>query len=477
MPSPDTGVCRALYRSPSQAFTIVYNAGEIRFPIEVSGQGDIARLDPRTRRVPVFLETLFAPTIRKSLLAIAGQGMVSGANFLTSIIIGRLAGKEELGLYAIGFSVVVFASELQMSLISTPYMVYSPRLKGPGHAEYAGSSLIHQLALTAFIVVALIVAAIVIASGKGPAGLGPVMEALAAAIGFIILREFVRRICFAALRMKMAFLFDCAVSVLQLAGLLVLYRLGCLSARNAYLAIGAACGLVALAWIWRHRTAFIPDLSAAQVHFKQNWAFGKWVVASSLLWSVSMNCYPWLLAYYRGKADAGAFAACFGIAAFGNVLLLGAQNFLGPAIAGIYAESGYARMRWFVVRASAAFLIPMLPFCIFLWLFGDKIVVLLYGPSFAGNGLVVSVLALYLLALALAFTFSRALFALERADVDFIVNSAGLMVLLSVGIWLVRLYGPLGAALGLLVANIVASSIRGVAFFHFIRSETRSDMQ
>ena len=430
-------------------------------------------LYPRAGLWPVLLDKLLSPTIRKSALAIGGQGMVSCANFLTGMIVGRLCGKEELGLYSLGFSLVVFVSELQMSLISTPYMVYSPRLKGDKHAEYTGSSLIHQLAFTVVVMTVFVLAAIIIASGRGPADLAPVIAAIAAMIGFIILREFVRRICFSALQMRMAFIFDGVISALQLSGLFLLYYLGLLSARNAYLAIGAACGLIALAWIAWYRRVFIFRLSSAIVHLKQNWAFSKWVVASGLLWSVSTNFYPWLLAYLRGTADAGVFAACLGIAAFGNMVLMGAQNFLGPKIANIYAEAGLSRMRWFVIRASAAFLIPMLPFCVVLWLFGDPIVVLVYGPKFAGNGVIVSVLALNMLALAISFSFSRALFAIERADVDFAMNFVALLVLLTAGIWLVRAHGPLGAALGLLTANVVASSVRGVVFFFLARSNNR----
>lgn len=446
-------------------------------PTDVTGRQNIARLAASRGRCAAFVEKLANPTIRKSILAIAGQAVVSGTNFLTIVILGRLCGKEELGLYSLAFSIVIFVSELQMSLISTPYMVYSPRLKGREHAEYTGSSLLQQLGLTATIVACLIPAAIALMFSEGRSTAAPVIWALAAAIGFIILREYVRRICFSALQMRMAFLFDCAVSTLQIAGLVALYRFGHLSARNAYLVIGAACGVIALAWMVRYRRVFTFRFSRAMADLAWNWTLGKWVVASGLLWSLSMNFYPWILYYFAGEAEAGVFTACYCIAAFGNMLLMGAQNFLGPKIAAIYAESGLARMRWFVVRASIAFLVPMLPFCLLLWVFGDPIVTFIYGAAFAGNGLLVCILALNLLALALAFSFSRALFALERADVDFGVNLFALVTLLTVGLWLVRLHGALGAAWGLLLANIISSIVRGFVFFRFGRSCARSGVQ
>ena len=60
---------------------------------------------------------------------LADQGVSSATNFLTGVIIARACSKEELGLYMLGFSLVLFVTDLQTSLISTPYMVYAPRLK------------------------------------------------------------------------------------------------------------------------------------------------------------------------------------------------------------------------------------------------------------------------------------------------------------------------------------------------------------
>ena len=59
----------------------------------------------------------------------ADQGVASATNFLTGVIIARACTKEELGLYMLGFSLISLMTDLQTSLITTPYMVYAPRLK------------------------------------------------------------------------------------------------------------------------------------------------------------------------------------------------------------------------------------------------------------------------------------------------------------------------------------------------------------
>jgi hypothetical protein len=56
------------------------------------------------------------------------------------------------------------------------------------------------------------------------------------------------------------------------------------------------------------------------------------------------------------------------------------------------------------------------------------------------------------------------LFAIERADLDFWLNVLTILIMATIGLALVRAYGPLGAAFGLLGANFVTQAIRAGAF-------------
>jgi O-antigen/teichoic acid export membrane protein len=107
--------------------------------------------------------------------------------------------------------------------------------------------------------------------------------------------------------------------------------------------------------------------------------------------------------------------------------------------------------------------------CVLL-LLGEPLLVLFYGEKYSGNGFVVFILALSLVAASVAFSFSRALFAMDRADIDFKVNFVPLFILFTVGLWLVRAYGPLGAATGLLLSNGAASAVRSGMFATLSRS-------
>jgi O-antigen/teichoic acid export membrane protein len=419
---------------------------------------------PRSNLMKKGIDWFFKPTVRNGWVALANQGVFSGTNFLTGVIIGRSCSKGEFGLYMLGFSIVLFVFDLQVALISTPYMVYSPRLKGRSLRLYSGSSLIHQLALTIIILSALAVWGGLLSFGLGPPGLARVMWALVAVIAFIMFREFVRRICFAHLRMEIALLLDCCVAVVQIVGLIILYRLGILSANRAYWVIGCACAIAGTGWLFLNRKAFILQVSQSLSDFKHNWKFGKWVFFSGLLWAASMNLYPWFLTVFHGTASVGVWGACLGVMALVNVPLTGVQNFLGPKIANVYAAGGVRALRKFAFKASLVLGLVMGLLSCALFIIGGPLLVLFYGDKYSGNGLVVSMLALGLVAASVAFAFSRAFFAIERADVDFKINFIPLFILFTIGLWLVRSFGPLGAASGLLLAHLAASGVRWTSF-------------
>jgi O-antigen/teichoic acid export membrane protein len=413
---------------------------------------------------------LLKPTIRNGWSALANQGVVSATNFLTGIMIGRSCSKSEFGLYTLGLSAVLFVLDLQISLVSTPYMVYSPRLKNRRLCLYTGSSMIHQFMLSVIVLLVMAAWGGVLSFGYGPLGLSRVIWTLVVVIGFIMFRDFVRRLYFAQLRMGIALLFDFCVALVQIIGLVILSRLGLLSANRAFWVIGCACGIAGVGWLLLNRKAFVMRVSQSISDFKFNWKFGKWFFFSGVVWTASMNLYPWFLTFFHGTASVGVWGACLGVLALVNVPLAGVQNFLGPKIANVYAVGGVQALRRFTFKASLLLGIVMSFLCAVLFIIGNPLLVLFYGPKYSGNGLVVSLLALGLVAASLTFAFSRALFAIERADLDFKMNFIPLFILFTCGLWLVRSLGPIGAALGLLLAHLAASSLRVASFVSLTRA-------
>jgi O-antigen/teichoic acid export membrane protein len=297
----------------------------------------------------------------------------------------------------------------------------------------------------------------------------PVLGALALVIVFILLRDFIRRVAMARLEMEDALVLDMAVAALQLAGLTALAMVGALNAPLAHITIGAACAAVALFWMRRNRHRFAPSVSHARRDFQLNWSMGKWLFGSGVLWALGIHAYPWILAALHGAEAAGIWGACLGALSLVVVVQGGVTNWLGPKIAITFAQEGAAALRRVVFRAAGGFAAGLTVLCAVLIVFADQILAAIYGAIYASSGSVLAIMAVSVVARGAAFCFSRGLFAIERADVDFWINLIPLAILGTFGVWAITAHGAVGAAVALLASHAIASATRGIALAVLLR--------
>jgi len=345
-----------------------------------------------------------------------------------------------------------------------PYTVYSPRLTDIDRALYTGNTLIHQLVLSAFAIICLLIAGGILSLGIGPKELAPVLWALAVTITLILLKEYVRRIFFARLDMMTALVLDSFVAGMQIGGLLLLAYIGVLSATQAYLVIGAACGVAALSWLVWEREIFAVRLSQVISDLHRNWSLGKWFFAGTLVFLMSTQLFIWFLNGFHGTAPTGVLAACMGIVFLSNPFFIGMGNLVGPKASQAYAFGGAKEVRIVVFKSSVLLAAAMGLFCLMILVFGEQLLVFIYGSKYAGNGAVVSVLALGNMSAAITMPATHGLLVIDRPKADFKVNLIFLGITLTLGLWLVQSYGVLGVAFGLLAGKFTVLITRWTTF-------------
>ncbi len=278
-------------------------------------------------------------------LAIVDQAVVSGTRFLTTIFIGRLCGKEELGVYTLMFAVYLVFACLQESLAAAPYVVFGNRLKGASRHAFAGSVLLQSLVIgmTATLIVGG--GSMMVWSGYGPAELAPTSLALAVVLPFMLLWQLARNIAIAHLKLVHALTLDVATATLQVAGVAWLAWRSELTSAGGYLALGAGCACTGLAWLFlfRHKLRFRRSQIASD--WRKNWVFGRWVLASQIVGTLHGYMPAWVLVVAMGTAATGVFSACESIVLLSNPLILAIANLYGATTARAYASGGYSAVR------------------------------------------------------------------------------------------------------------------------------------
>ena len=261
-------------------------------------------------------------------------------------------------------------------------------------AIFAGNLMIESIGL-GIIASALLIGGSFVVSGLSGFGAetGVMLRALALAVLAVLLREYARRLFFQRLELLPILAMDTGVAVLQLTFLVSLQAIGHLSPATAYLSIGGAAAIaVSVLGIFR-RDAVQVDLARLSEEIGYGWRIGKWVLASGTLWTLGMHFYPWVLAYFHGAEAAGIRGACVGVTAIASVPMLGIQNVLGPedhAVAGAGRSGGSPEDRQtFAVRFPMLMVLPFLVLVVA----GGRLVTLLYGAPYGGDGLEVALIA------------------------------------------------------------------------------------
>lgn len=402
------------------------------------------------------------PSVRKGALSLFDQAIVSGTNFATSVVIGRLCSKEDMGVYYLALSIVYFARGIQEQIVSAPYQIYCSRRDGETAASYAGSAFVHQALFSLAAVVCMLGFSQALAFGLGPAAMSSTVWVMLGVMPLMLLREYIRHFSFAHFRMRTAVILDATVAAVQIAALVVLGSMGLLTIPVVYAVIGGACLVASFAWVFLKRQKLEFSARGVWSDWVHNWKFSKWALASQLVGASSPYILPWFVAAAQGEAATGVYAVSTTLVGLANMFVMGLSNFLTPKAANAYANEGVSGLKRVLYATSAIFIVVLGGFALTTVVAGDWIAAITYGAKYIGAGPVIAVFAFSMLANSLCVTAGNGLWAMERPSANFRADLTALIAIVGCSIWLVPVYGPLGAAYAALIGNVVDAVVRWV---------------
>jgi O-antigen/teichoic acid export membrane protein len=427
----------------------------------------ISRLTRAGREVggKSFPSTLGALVSRDHVLSLVDQGIVSATSFLTTFLIARWSGPTQLGIYALGLSVILSAIGFQENLILVPYQVqrYSP---AGTPAEKAGASLILSLLFSAGAVSVLgLVAAGLRAWGVSSESIVMTLV-IAAIVPFALTREFARRIAIARLELGQALLLDSAVAAIQLSTLGWLGVHDRMSVVGAWVALGAGCALPTAGWFYHARANFALHVASLPAAVAQTWRLGKWLLVARITTQLQGYAIYWLSVAIAGAAVTGIYAACMSVIGFANPMIFGLTNIFLPKSV-LAWERGRGRDLWHqTIRNTALMTVVMIAFSVAIFVAGERVMRVLYhGSDFAGHGQLLLVLALATSVGPLGTTAAFSLTVMHRALAASLVAILD-AILTIILVWILMLeFGLLGAAYAMLAANIIGALGCWIVFY------------
>jgi O-antigen/teichoic acid export membrane protein len=415
--------------------------------------------------------------VRRASLAVLDQGLVAGLSFATSAIIATSCGRTGLGVAHLALTLLYLMMNVQGELLNAPYTIYRPRRYGRRLHAYSGSLFVHQAVLAALGIIAVVTLIGLNTAGVGPAELTPSLWVLLFASPFCLLHAFLRNFSFAAFQFRVAVAMDVTVAVLQLATLIVFVQLDMLSVPLLFAVMGTSSLVACIGWFVIKPEPLHYVRTLVLRHWRENWSFGRWALASHIVGCAGNYVLPWMLAIVHDQAATGTFAGCGKLTGLAATFVVGVSHFLSPTAVAAFAKQGVPGLKRVLFTAGLAFVMTVGGFCIFVGMTGDFVLVSLFGDDFVGTGPVALVLSLAVLANSLSVLGGNGLWAINRPETNLISDIVAATLTLLTAAALVHSQGVMGIAIAAVVGGTFGAVVRGTTLAILLNRISRQAKQ
>ena len=392
------------------------------------------------------------------------QGFRSASTFVASLLVARAVEKEQYGLYTLLYTIWVSLFAFQAGLAGTPYIALSAARVGDEKKRYLGNILVLHLLVSGVAAVGMILFGMLPGySRSGPSGAAVILAFSLCTIP-VLLRDFLRQVLMADLRVWRNLAFGLPTNVMSIVLLLWLYRAGVLTVSFAYLVLGA-CSLfpsMILLYVERHSIGFSPK--EFRSHVVQNWQMGKWLLAKALLTIASVPIYGWALAFFHGTASVALYGACVLPISFLSPLAQALCAFLTPK-ASHAVRQGTRTLRDLTIQSTVLTAAPLLGAAGLLLLFSKQVVTFLFQGKYVISPYLIFLFALQMTVLVASTCVCSSIVAVRRTDISFKGELVAAIVTICLGLPLIYGFGVWGVAIGLLVSCSGNMLYQWVEFF------------
>jgi O-antigen/teichoic acid export membrane protein len=250
--------------------------------------------------------------------ALFDQGLVSGANFITNVMLARAFGLKEYGVFALAWIAVLFANSLQYALIVTPMMSVGPKQEPEERPSYFGSVLVQEIVF-AFLAALIMFVSVRLSTTYFPQWeVGNLALPLSGATLAYLLQEFLRRYFFCTGQSKRALASDVISYLSQLP--IIFWILHSHAAKlPGVLWIIAATSLAGFVACIPWYEPIALDLPSFRRIFLRNWRISRWLTPTAFMQWGAGNLFLMAAPVYYGVAASAILRAANNIVGVAHV--------------------------------------------------------------------------------------------------------------------------------------------------------------
>lgn len=307
------------------------------------------------------------------------QALVSGSNFISTLLVARLLGLYEFGVFATLWLVLLFINSLHSSIIVLPMMTLVSKQKDKIY--YFGSLFIGQII---FLIVTLFISFLLIWLYLDYINYTTILYTASLFSILVLLyhtHDFYRRYFFSIKLFKNILQID---TISYLFRVFILFYIFIYYEKSTINNILFVFGITYFLGIFIALPKFIFKINKEniKVDFKQHWELSKWLLPSGFMQWSSINLFLVISSFILGPIILGAIRVGQNIVMAFNIILQGIENFIPIDASKIYKELGINALKKYLVKVTLIGAFIAFIFGILISIFSIDIISILYGNKY-----------------------------------------------------------------------------------------------
>jgi O-antigen/teichoic acid export membrane protein len=398
-----------------------------------------------------------------SKLAAVDQGVISLANFASSILLTAWVSPTELGVYTLGFLAIYFVRAVQDGLIIQPLNTIGAGKSDADFLSFFKAVAIQQGLLSLLSGVSTAVLGwILIRTGNDT--LGPAILVLWIAFPAWQYQEFLRRTFYTRGKVAKALWISITTNFVRLGMLFLFSLLGEVNGLTGLYAIGWGSLAGSIIGLLFARSYFSKNCVGILDVWRDNFRFGRWILGASVVDWVVLDLYPILIAGLISFAATGIYQTLQNLVAPIHVLLRAVDTFATPLMAKTFDQLGWKKFKQRLGLIYILLGIPVLGLLILVMFFTPRLLFLLKGNTYLPFADGIYIMGVFYFFLYLNRPLQLAFRALRQGKQIFIANILAMVSMALLGYWLISNWGVYGTIGGQALNAIIITMVLVIAW-------------
>jgi O-antigen/teichoic acid export membrane protein len=393
------------------------------------------------------------------------QGLISGSNFLLTILLARWLTPEQYGAYALAFSVFLFLAGVHESLVTEPMMVFGPSSYDHNRRDYLGAVLWLEAVLAVLFSAVLVAVALTahhFGAGKGLAG---ALAGLCLSTPCVFVFWLARFAFYVEGSPGRAAAGSSVYSALVFVGTLMAFRRAVLSPFVAFFVVALAAFASGISMLVRLKPALKrrgnPELASV---WNRHWDYGRWALGTAGMRWVPGNVSYTLTGTLLGLADVGRLKALLNfflpLGQVSNSFSLVFQ----PHLSRTFGKEGRSATKTPVGTVTLIYLAGGILYWVLLSVFRVPVLRFLYGGKFLDSAYLVPWVCCGAVLTVVSYAPSMGLRAIQSPASIFVAYCVAGGVSVALGTVAIWLYGLAGAIGSFVLSGMAVLTVSGALY-------------